>query len=109
MNRVWISHKLNPATGLYDRRWWFKRLPMWARLGIIKFQHPNDHPIIYGNIAIPEAAGPREPNRYDLELGMDATIKRGGGDPQSNLLGQPYRSTPPTVKGKACGKGNWNG
>lgn len=34
--RLFISHKLNRATGLYDRRWWFKRLPKWLALWILR-------------------------------------------------------------------------
>lgn len=38
MKPFYISHKLNPATGLYDRRKMFKRLPMWLRLLIVRYQ-----------------------------------------------------------------------
>ena len=38
---IWtfLTHKLNRATGLFDRREWFKALPEAQRLWLIRNQH----------------------------------------------------------------------
>ena len=39
MRWIFLTHKLNRATGLFDRRNWFKALPDSTRLWLITHQH----------------------------------------------------------------------